>query len=108
MEQIEILKQNVAEFVNWCEQAAKATTYAEADEAKVEGLKSHIRLMQQTNRVRSILIDLAADARIRLNQAKQDRVASLTAAAIDVNEPTPIAEPKPKVAKKTAKAKKTK
>lgn len=63
MEQIEDLKQKLAKFVEYCELAEKAESFAEVDEAKVKGLIAFNELLRQVNRAQSTLLNTTRDRR---------------------------------------------
>lgn len=110
MEQLKLLAECAKNFERWCKQAQSAKTFAELDEAKVEGLKDHIKYMQQLNRVRGEFLDTCADRRAYLQNQSTKQVLDRIHAKVEpvVEEPKQEAPRAKKVAVKKSAAKQAK
>lgn len=113
MEQKKQLQIAADEFNKWYGQLLSAETFEQADEAKVEGLKSWIKYTQQLNRVRLEFLELATDTRARLSAEMRNRVKELTQPATPVpsqksKESMPVSSQKSKESKATKRTKKAK
>lgn len=115
MNEIKKLIDKANELKHYYEQAAKATTNAEVDEAKVKGLAIYQETARQVNRAyhdlqeitrtrRAELTTQAAQAaRALANAPKETHLGTIEAPAITEAKPAKKVTPKKTTAKKTAK-----